>query len=95
MDFNLALQSPDNSLIVVHENGHFLELLFGESFSINTLDFANSLDEFDITNKNRPINLKAEQQKDPNIRKVVQWLHTKPQSCQLHVCGAPKLAETI
>ena len=39
---------------------------------IYTLEFAKTLDDFDLTKINQPINLKAEQQKDPHIRKVVQ-----------------------
>ena len=79
VDSNLALQSPDNSLNVVHKDSQFHEMLCGEPFSINALELANLLDEFHLTNKNQTINLKAEQQKDATIRKV-QWLHTKPPS---------------
>ena len=79
VEFNLALQSPDNSLNVVLKDSQFHEMLCAEPFSINALELANFLDEFHLTNENQTINLKAEQQNDATIRKV-QWLHTKPPS---------------
>ena len=41
VDFNLALDSRENSLNVVHEPSQFHEMLWGESFSFNALEFAN------------------------------------------------------
>ena len=77
VDFNLALESPDNSLNIVCEDQNFHQLLNQDQFSINALEFVNPLDKFEMANSVEPLNLKQEQQKDPNIRKIVHWLRTK------------------
>ena len=77
VDFNLALESPDNSLNIVCEDKNFHQLLNQDQFSINALEFVNPLDKFEMANSVELLNLKQEQQKDPNIRKIVHWLRTK------------------
>ena len=77
VDFKLALESPDNSLNIVCDDQNFHQLLNQDQFSINALELVNPLDTFEMANSFEPLNLKQEQQKDPNIRKIVQWLRTK------------------
>ena len=58
VDFNLALESPDNSLNIVCEDQNFHQLLNQDQFSINALEFVNPLDKFEMANSVEPLNLK-------------------------------------
>ena len=74
VELNLALESPDNFLNIVYEDQNFHHLSNQDQFSINELKILNTLDKFEMANSVEPLNLRQEQQKDPNISKIVHWL---------------------
>ena len=63
------LEEPDSDMIEVFEPSFDIPL--------NSLTEANPLDEFDLSNNNQSLNLFEEQQKDGNIRTVINWIKRK------------------
>ena len=63
------LEEPDSDMIEVFEPSF--------DFPLNSLAEANPLDEFDLSNNNQSLNLFEEQQKDGNIRTVINWIKRK------------------
>ena len=81
VQLKMGMQVPDNSVNTIRYDcmpfrlGRTKHKAFE---ALNSLHVSNPLDDLDLTDKMTPLNLREEQQKDPNIKLVLHWMDTHP-----------------
>ena len=81
VQLKMGMQVPDNSVNTIRYDcmpfrlGRTKHKAFE---ALNSLHAPNPLDDLDLTDKMTPLNLREEQQKDPNIKLVLHWMDTHP-----------------
>ena len=81
VELKMGMQVPDNSVNTIRYDCMPFRLgrtKHKASEALNSLHAPNTLDDLDPTDKMTPLNLREEQQKDPNIRLVLHWMDTHP-----------------
>ena len=84
---NMGMQVPDNSLNSVHLDCEIFMTpndLRKNLLILNAVYEQNPLDSFDLTDKQNPVNLRTEQQKDQDMVTTLQWLETGPPPSSSH-----------
>ena len=77
----MGMQVPDNSVNTIRTECTPFKLgpTKNKALSqLSALHAPNPLDELELSDKLQSLNLKEEQQKDPNIRLVLHWTNTHP-----------------
>ena len=77
----MGMQVPDNSVNNIRYE--CIQFKLGPTKNkalpqLSALHAPNPLDELDLSDELQSLNLKEEQQKDPNIRLVLHWMNTHP-----------------
>ena len=81
VELKMGMQVPDNSVNTIRYDCMPFRLgrtKYKAVEALNSLHAPNPLDDLDHIDKMTPLNLREEQQKDPNIKLVLHWMDTHP-----------------